>query len=125
MLLLTAPKSQKGNFMLSKYLSILLLVTGINSTAFADKFEERNFIEDLAAVMASKAMCGYQTNKRMVSLSFQAVNMSPSDLLPGGKLRKELLRNISHIELETQKEKGRKVFCNSVLTKLSVLITHN
>ncbi len=103
-------------------LTAILLALSLSGTAAANELEKRNFVEDLAAVMASMYKCGYQSNKRMVSLSYLAVNMSPTDLLPGGKLRDKFLHNIAHIEAKTQMNEERKAFCNSVRSKLGALI---
>ncbi len=108
--------------MKTNLIASILLASSFSLSVSASEFEKRNFIEDLAAVMAAKYKCGFQTNKRMISLSYQAVNMSPTDLLPGGKLRDKFLHNISHIEAKTQMNVERKAFCNSVRTHLGALV---
>jgi hypothetical protein len=76
-------------------------------------------LENVAAIAAAPAVCGYTINEEMVNIAVSSLFTDPSDLNPGGRHYEELQDNLQRIRNLTATKEGAKSFCSRVSRDLS------
>ncbi len=100
-----------------KKLSLAVIsVVAFSASASADTTDS---LENVAAIAAAPAVCGYKVNNEMVGTAVNSLFSDPSELNPGGRHYPELQKNLQRIKNLTATEEGTKSFCARVSKDLS------
>lgn len=97
----------------------IILAYTLAMTSYSSFAGISDSLENMAAIGAAPAACGFKVNEQMVNISVSALFDNPSDLTPGGKHWPELQNNLQRIKNLTATAAGKKSFCNRISKELS------